>query len=341
MPTAPIRTRRYIAELKPTERVEGAYSIINAQLGRTKTDKPFLKCLIGDKTGQLAARMWSIDQTTFKRLPTDGFVYIEAETQPYQGDLQLIISTIDPIEPSAEQLRELIPCSKFNPDEMFAELTVLLNTLKHPAAKALAQVYLSDEHLMAAFREAPAAKSMHHAYLGGLLEHTLNLVRLADRVCPLYPKINRDIVMLGLFLHDLGKTRELVYDRTFSYSDRGELVGHIVEGAIMLHDKAQQAMKQSGLRLPPNLVLVLQHIILSHHGELEFGAAKVPMTPEAVLVSLLDNLDAKTTIATVAARPDNAVADPSEQKGETLNGNFTDREWALGTKLFRPDPLAE
>jgi len=185
---------------------------------------------------------------------------------------------------------------------------------------------------MDAFKQAPAAKSMHHAYLGGLLEHTLNLLKLADLICPLYPKINRDLVMMGLFLHDLGKTRELVYDRAFAYSDRGELIGHIVDGAIMLHDKAQKVMTNAGLRLPHGLLTVLQHIILSHHGQLEFGAAKVPATPEAILVSQLDNLDAKTTMALAAARPDNPPA-------FDVGGNFTEKQWALDTKLYRPDPL--
>ncbi len=331
MPTA--APHHFIRDFQPYERISGAFAIANAQLGRTKADKPFLKALISDKTGVLPARMWSIDANQFRRIPTDGFVYIEAETQPYQGELQLIIASIDAVEPTADQLRELIPSSAREPDEMFAELKALLDTLEHPAAKALAQVYLDDEHLMEAFRRAPAAKMMHHAYLGGLLEHTLALLNLAAAVCPLYPRINRDIVMLGLFLHDLGKTRELIYDRTFAYSDRGELIGHIVEGAIMLHDKAQQAMALHGMRFPPNFITVLQHIILSHHGVPEYGAAKVPATPEAILVSMLDNVDAKTTIALAAARPDLNASD--------LGGNFTEPQWALDrTKLFRPDPLS-
>jgi 3'-5' exoribonuclease len=341
MPPVADRSRRFISQFEPSQRVEGVFSVSNAQLGRTKNDKPFLKCLIGDKTGQLAARMWSIDPAYFRTLPTDGFVYIEGETQPYQGELQLILQVIEPAEPGTDQLRDLIPCSKRDPEEMFAEVKSLLDTLAHPAARALAGVYLADEHLMEAFKRCPAAKSMHHAYLGGLLEHTLTLLHLADRVCPLYPKLNRDVVLLGLFLHDLGKTRELVYDRTFSYSDRGELIGHIVDGAIMLHDKAQQVMRQTGQRLPPNLVLVLQHIILSHHTEPEYGAAKIPSSPEAILVALLDNLDAKTVIALAAARPDLDAVDTGEQRGETLGGNFTEKQWALETKLFRPDPLAD
>jgi 3'-5' exoribonuclease len=332
MSQAPTASRRFINQFEPSERIAGVFAISNAQLGKTKQDKPFLKCLIGDKTGQLPGRMWSIDPGYFRRLPTEGFVYIEGESQAYQGDLQLIIQLIEPVEITPELLQQLLPCTQYNVDEMFAEVARLLDTLQHPAARALATTYLADEHLMSAFRQAPAAKAMHHAYIGGLLEHTLQLLRLANAICPLYPKINRDIVLLGLFLHDLGKTRELVYDRTFSYSDRGELIGHIVEGAIMLHDKAQQAMRATGVRMPANFITVLQHIIISHHGIPEFGAAKIPATPEAILVSLLDNLDAKTHMGLAAARPDLAATD--------LGGNFTDKQWGLDTKLFRPDPLA-
>lgn len=336
-----VAARRYINSFGPAQRVGGAFAISNAQLGKTKQDKPFLKCLISDKTGVLPARMWSIEPAQFKRLPTDGFVYLEGETQPYQGELQLIIQVIDPIEPSPEELADLMPTTSRDINEMFDEVKRLLASLEHPAARALAQVYLDDEMLMDAFRKCPAAKAMHHAYLGGLLEHTLTLMQLADRVCPLYPKVRRDVVVLGLFLHDLAKTRELVYDRTFSYTDRGELIGHIVDGAIMLQEKAQDVMRKHGIRLPRNLLTVLQHIIISHHGLPEFGAAKLPATPEAIMVNLLDNLDAKTVMALAAARPDVAFTDAADQNGTALNGNFTEKNWGLETKLFRPDPLAD
>jgi len=326
-------TRRSIADFGPSERVSGVFSISNAQLGRTRQDKPYLKVIVGDKTGELPARMWSIDEVTFRNLPTDGFASIEGETQPYQGELQLIIHTIVPAEPSAAEMRDLLPCAKRPSEEMFAEVQAHLLSLDHPAMKALAKAYLDDNNLMDAFKQAPAAKSMHHAYLGGLLEHTLSLMNLANAICPFYPKINRDLVIMGLFLHDLGKTRELVYDRAFSYSDRGELIGHIVEGAIMLHDKVQSLMREQGVRLPAGTLTVLQHIILSHHGVPEFGAAKYPSTPEAILVSQLDNLDAKTAMSLAAARPErNSQFD--------AGGNFTEKQWALDTKLYRPDPLA-
>jgi len=332
MPPSTAAPRTLIKDMEPFARIKGGFSIANAQLGRTRTDKPYLRCLLGDKTGQVPGRMWTIEESTFKRIPTDGFVWVEGETQKYDGELQIIIHVIDTYDPTPEEMRELLPATKNDVDAMFAEVVQLLDTLQHPAMKALARVYLDDAYLMDQFRAAPAAKSMHHAYLGGLLEHTLMLMRLADRVCPLYPRISRDIVLMGLFLHDLGKTRELVYDRAFSYSDRGELIGHIVEGALMLHDKTQQVMREHGVRVPADAAMVLQHIIISHHGVPEFGAAKIPATPEAILVSILDNLDAKTTMALAVARPEHADQD--------LGGNFTERQWALDTKLFRPNPLA-
>ncbi len=326
--------RRTIAEMKPSERLDGIYSIANAQMGTTQKGKPYLRCLLGDSSGQASGRMWSIEEGMFRRLPTDGFVWVEGETQAYQGELQIIIHRIDPHDPTPEELRDILPASSRDPEEMFEQVKVLLSTLEHPAMKALAETYLADEFLMDGFRTAPAAVRLHHAYLGGLLEHTLTLMQIADVVCPIYPKVNRDIIMMGLFLHDLGKTRELYFDRGFGYSDRGELIGHLVEGAIMLHDKAQQMMSEKGVRLPAGALTILQHIIISHHEKPEYGSAKMPSSPEAVLVSLIDNLDAKTVMALSAARPDreNEIA---------LGGNFTEKNWALGVKLYRPDPLAE
>ncbi|RMH24964.1 MAG: HD domain-containing protein [Planctomycetota bacterium] len=334
MPADAQPARRYIKDFGPSERFGGVFSIANAQLGRTRNGDPFLKCLLGDRTGTLPARKWSVSEEQFRRLPTDGFVYAEGATQPYQGELQLIVDTIEPTEPGPAELPDLLPSTDRDPDEMFAEVRALLESLAHPAMAALARAYLADEMLMSQFRLAPAAKIMHHAYLGGLLEHTLTLMQGADRLLPLYPRLNRDLVLMGLFLHDLGKTRELIYDRSFAYSDRGELVGHIVEGALMLQDKAKQAMAAEGVRLPPGLLSVLQHIVLSHHGRAEYGAARLPATPEAIFVAMLDELDAKTFIALNAARPPEAPA-------FDLGGNFTERQWALqNVRLYRPDPLA-
>lgn len=332
-PATPRAARIYLADLgEPPQSIRGVFAIINKQLGTTRESrKYYLKCLIGDKSGNIPARMWTIDESTYQALPTDGFVMLEGQTQSYQNETQLIITRIEPTDVTPEQMHELLPTTTRNIDEMFGQLTALLNTLTHPAMKELAALYLADQTLMYQFKQAPAAKSMHHAYLGGLLEHTLQLMNLANAICPFYQRINRDLVLMGLFLHDLGKTRELVYDRAFSYSDRGELIGHIVEGAIMLHDKVQVLMREKGVRLPAGTLTVLQHIILSHHGLPEYGAAKVPSTPEAILVSCLDNMDAKATQALTAARPESGSANTT---------GFTEKVWGLDTKIYRPDPLA-
>lgn len=327
------RPRTFISDMRPNERFEGAFSIGNAQLAVTKNGDPYLACLLGDRTGSVPARKWNMSPEDFRRLPTDGFVFAEGRTQPFKGELQLIVEHIETIEPDTKQLMDLLPASNRPPAEMFGELRAILETIEHPAMRALVQEYLTDENLMVQFMQAPAAKMLHHAFLAGLLEHTLQLLKIAQLICPLYPRINRDVVLVGLFLHDLGKTRELSWTGSFAYTDRGELVGHIVEGAIMLHDKAQAVMTKQGIRLPPHALTVLQHIVVSHHSKPEYGAAKIPATPEAILVAQIDDLDAKTAICLDASRPERSKSD--------LGGNFTERNWALGTKLFRPDPLSD
>jgi len=326
-------SRHYINDLEPSQRLEGAFAITNAQMGKTRQNKPYLRCLLSDRTGEAPARMWSIDEQAFAALPTDGFVFIEGETQAYQGQLQIIIHRIDPIDPTPEQMTDLLPVSSRDPEEMWVELRRLLKSMEHPAMSALAELFLEDAFFIEAFRRAPAAKALHHAHLHGLLEHTVTLMQIADRICPLYPRLNRDIVVMGCFLQDIGKTRELQYDRAFGYTDQGELIGHIVEGTHMLRDKVQQLMVDKGVRLPPGTAMVLEHIILSHHNLPEHGAARRPSTPEAILVAHIDGLDAKVTIGQAQARPEKAPA-------ADLGGNFTDRIWSLETKLYRPDPLA-
>jgi 3'-5' exoribonuclease len=262
-------------------------------------------------------------------------VWIAGHSQLYNGQVQLILEQIKSVEVSAEDIAALLPTTSKDINQMFEELSAIMRSLSHPAMLALAETYLSDEDMMASFRMAPAAMSLHHAWIGGLLEHTLQLLKLAQAMLPLYPQLNRDIVLMGLFLHDLGKTAELTWEKGFDYTTDGNLIGHIVRGAIWLQVKAAMAGKSSGQKLPPDALRVLQHIIISHHGLPEFGAAKVPSTPEAVFISVLDNLDAKTQMAITAARPDS----PTAISGAAV---FTDKMWALeNTRLYKPDPLKE
>jgi len=327
--------RRWIKDLEPAQFLDGAFSVQNCQLGQTKTGKPFIKCLLADKTGRTPGRMWNATEELFADLPTDGFVWVSGQTQPYQGEMQIIIQNIHPYEPADAELAELLPSTKHDIDQMFAEVIRLLGTIEHPAMANLVHQYLGDGELMNKFCQAPAASALHHAYLGGLLEHTLSLLRLADATVGLYPELNRDIVLMGLFLHDLGKCLELSWTNGFGYTDDGQLVGHIARGSIILHDKAKAAAEdpEGPGAMPEPIMQVLHHIILSHHGQPEFGALKIPSTPEAIFISNLDNLDAKMNLAIDGARGE--AANKAQEAG---NGNFTEKIWALETRLYRPDP---
>ena len=329
MPTT--RPHTDVRSFPPNAYVEGVYSIVNPQIGTTRAGKPYLKCLLRDATGEVVARQWSFDETALPELSAAGFVWAAGHTQVYNGQIQFIVEQVKPVDVDEEELAALLPATSKNIDQMFQEVREIMGSLTHPAIQALAEAYLSDEDLMAGFRRCPAAVSVHHAYIGGLLEHTLQVLKLAVAMLPHYPDLNRDIVIMGLFLHDLGKTTELTWEKGFDYTTEGNLVGHVARGAIWLQVKAALAGKQSGNRLPPNALRVLQHIILSHHGELEHGALKLPSTPEAIFVAMLDNLDAKTATALTNARPEGEIDGA---------GPFTDKVWSLGTRLFKPDPLA-
>lgn len=320
-----------VRSLSATQRVDGVYSLVNPQLALAKNGNSYLKCLLRDATGEIAARLWNCRESVYQQIANSAFVRVSGRTEPYNNAVQLIVEAIEPAEPSPEELTRLVPSTRFDVDEMFAETVALLRSMSHPGMRALAEVFVSDEGLMRRFCRAPAAASLHHAFLGGLLEHTLQLLRLADRMLPLYPELNRDIVLMGLFLHDLGKTVELDWERGFNYTTRGNLIGHVVDGLFLLRSKFGTLKASDPTALSATVLTVLEHIVASHHGQLEFGAAKLPATPEAIFVAMLDNLDAKTYMAIANARRD-------EWDGDA-QATFSDKVWALETRIYRPDPL--
>lgn len=328
------QTHTDIKSLSPNRYVEGAYGILNPQIGTTRNGKPYLKCLLRDATGDAPARQWSFEEKTLAELSATGFVWIAGHTQDYNGQLQVIVEQIQKYQVSEDELVALLPASKQDIDVMYKELEALLGSLQHPGMQELAQSFLTDDELMRRFRQAPAAMVLHHAWIGGLLEHTLQVIKLADGMLKLYPELNRDLVIMGLFLHDLGKVRELTWQRGFEYTLSGNLIGHVVGGAMLLQEKLN-AMPASGEgALSDEAEIALMHIVLSHHGALEFGAAKLPSTPEAIFVANLDDLDAKTQMGIQAAQRDDG--DESSQ-----SGILTEKIWALNTRIYKPDPLAE
>ena len=324
------QTHLKIRELKAGAFVEGVYSLVNPQTAATRGGKCYFKVLLRDASGEAAARKWTFDEAMLPEVSRTGYAHVSGRVEMYNGQAQIILDHIEAVEVTATDLVALLPATTKDIDLMYQAVCTLLQSMNDAGMRALAEAYLTDVAMMEAFRHAPAATNVHHAWIGGLLEHTHQLMQLADRMLPLYPQLNRDIVLLSLFLHDLGKTVELEWEKGFNYTMDGQLIGHLVRGAIWLQLKAAMAARESGIRLSPETVTVLQHVLISHHGALEHGAAKIPSTPEAIFVAMLDNLEAKTTIAL------HAVARDRLHPG---NAEFTERVWSLDARMYRPDPL--
>ena len=320
--------RTFLANASAGDYLEEVFVVTGKQLSTTQTGKPFIKCFVGDRTKQVSARMWNASQGMYNAMPDGGFLRVAGKVETYQENIQFIIDRFWLIDnPNDVVIADLLPCTKKNIDEMFEQVTQIVRKVRNRHLRALIDAYLDDAKLMDEFRRSPAAMTFHHAYIGGLLEHTLNMLKVGEALCPLYPGISRDLVIAGIFLHDIAKTWELTYHAGFGYSDGGHLVGHIVKSAVWVEQRAQVAAAKLGEPIPAALVDVLQHLILAHHGEPEFGAAKIPATPEAILIHYIDNIDAKMTMSLAVTR------------GEGLSGegSFTEFQKALGVRLYRPD----
>jgi 3'-5' exoribonuclease len=213
---------------------------------------------------------------------------MEGRVQSYRNALQVSILSARPCDLESVDPSDYLPASTLDTDTMFAELTTFIDTVKLEPARKLLDAFFHDEKTATLFRRAPAAKGFHHGYLGGLLEHTLSVVKLLDRMAAHYPELDRDLLIAGGMLHDIGKIHELTYDNMIAYSDEGRLVGHLVIGVEMLDEKIASIED-----FPARLALDLRHIILSHHGEFEYGSPKRPKTMEALVVHFMDDLDAK------------------------------------------------
>ena len=322
--------RTYLRDCAPGDIVEDVFVLTNKQLSAASNGKPFLKAFLSDRTAQVTARMWNATKPIFAALPDSGFVRVRGRVENYQNNLQFIIEQVWPAKDGTFDIADLIPHTGKDIPQMCRRLREVVESVQNRHLSALLSAYLDDKRLMDSFCKAPAAMSFHHAFLGGLLEHTLSVVEVADCICRFYPGLNRDLVVAGLFLHDIAKTWELTYDCAFGYSDGGHLVGHIVKSAIWVEQKRREAEKILGEQIPQELIDVLQHIIISHHGDVAraFGSAKTPCTPEAMMVSFIDDMDAKLTIALSATRGEGARG---------AEGNWTEYMKALGGKLYRPD----
>jgi 3'-5' exoribonuclease len=234
------------------------------------------------------ARMWDASAPFFESLGDDTFLKINGRTEIYQNKIQLIIKQISKTSQGDVNLEDYLPSTEQDVDKMFSELKKLVDSIKQSHLRSLLDLFFSDKDFCRGFCSAPAAVQYHHAFLGGLLEHTLSVAKLGDMMAPLYPELNRDLLICGIILHDIGKISELCYEKNFHYSDEGQLIGHLISGVLMVEEKTKQIDD-----FPKTLLDLLRHLILSHHGEYEWGSPKLPMTLEAITLHYLDNIDAK------------------------------------------------
>jgi 3'-5' exoribonuclease len=263
----------------------------------------YLALTLADKTGQFEARMWEDFADVVSTCAAGCYVKVQGQVSKYQGKFQITLTKMRLAGASEIDTADFIPTTQFDVPTMAAELRGYVARFKNPHLRALVFSFLDDPAIGPAFIEAPAAKRLHHAWLGGLLEHVLALVHVCVATAPFYPEVDVDLLLTGAILHDIGKVRELSWGSSFDYTLEGQLVGHISIAQGMLHEKVAEldakalveaAENETAATLfPQPLRLLVEHMILAHHGKMEFGSPKLPMTPEAMLLSALDDLEAK------------------------------------------------
>jgi 3'-5' exoribonuclease len=258
------------------------------QVRDKKQGGQYLALTVSDKTGSLEARMWDDVVDAIATCSEGCYVKVQGDIAKYQGKFQITLKKLRLAADSEIDPKDFQAATKFDVEEMWLELRGYVSSFKNEDLRRLVFAFLDDEAIGPAFKSAPAAKRLHHAWLGGLLEHVLTLVRVCVATAPFYPEVDADLLVTGAILHDIGKVKELEWKSSFSYTLEGQLIGHISIAQGMLREKVQALAP-----FPEKLRVLVEHMILSHHGKYEFGSPKLPMTPEAILLSALDDLEAK------------------------------------------------
>ena len=279
---------RYVSDLQPDESVTSYFLVQQKDVRLKKSGEPYLSLILADRTGRLEAKMWDGISEVAETFDQDDFVKAQGLVNVYRDRPQMTIHRLRRVDESEVDISQYFPHTKRDIDEMWVELMAAVAAISHPHLKSLLEGLLADEEIAERMKRAPAAKTLHHAFIGGLLEHITSLLRLAKVTAANYDFVDADLVTAGVVLHDLGKIYELEYKRTFGYSDEGQLLGHII---IVLRILDRKCAEIPGF--PPKLKMLIEHLILSHHGQYEFGSPKLPMFPEALLLHQIDDLDSK------------------------------------------------
>jgi len=308
----------FVKDFVADQTVTSFFLVHEKEIRNSAAGKAYLRMELGDRSGTVESRMWDQFETCAKEVHRDDFVKVQGRVELYRNRFQLILQQIRLAKPEEIELGDYLPHTPYNVDDLFQQLLGFIAELKNPWLKQLATSIFSDPQLVVRFKRAPAAKVMHHAYLGGLLEHVVSLCALAKQIAAHYPELDVDLLFIAALLHDVGKLDELCYERAVGYTSEGQLLGHI----IMELDTVTKAMDAIP-GFPSKLKTVVQHILISHHGEYEFGSPKLPMIREALVFHYMDDLDSK--VAAVRA----ALAIPSAED------DWSAYSGALGRKFLR------
>ncbi|HEY68282.1 MAG TPA: HD domain-containing protein [Thermoflexia bacterium] len=282
--------KQFVRDLRPGKRALGFFLVRYKRLEpfRDRTRGEFLTLILADRTGEILARVWEEAPTVAKTFEQGQVVKVLGEVEEYLGRWQVIVKKIRPAEPDEYDLADYLPATERDVDEMLAIVRATMEEIENPYLRALVAYFFEDEEFVARFSRAPAARRIHHAYLGGLLEHTVEVVTLCRALLEVYPQIHHDLLLTGALLHDVGKVAEFEYETDITYSDEGRLLGHVVMSDRLVSDGIATIPE-----FPAELALRLRHMILSHHGRYEWGSPRRPKTLEAVALHYIENLDAQ------------------------------------------------
>ena len=268
--------------------ITAGFVVASKQVKAKKNGEPYLALILADRSGQIEAKMWDNVEEFIAIFEQDDFLKVKGLINKYKNRFQLTIHKLRRMEEAEIDYTDYLPKTTKDIGELWRTLTEFVATFQNPHLKALVELFMADAEIAERYRNAPAAKTLHHAYIGGLLDHVVSLFRSCDLLCRNYPQVDRDLLLTGAFLHDIGKIQELTYNRAFSYTTRGQLLGHMIIELEMLQAKLARLPN-----FPVEIKTLLEHLIISHHGQYDFGSPKLPMFPEALMLHYLDDLDSK------------------------------------------------
>jgi len=310
----------FVTDLNSEQSITTFFLVREKEIRNTREGKPYLRLELGDRSGTIEARMWDQFDVAVRDIGRDDFVKVSARVEIYRNKPQLALQQLRLAKPEEVDLADFLPHTKEDVAKLYAQLLEYAGSIANPWLKKLVTGIISDPGIAAKYQRAPAAKVMHHAYLGGLLEHVIGLCGLAKQIAAHYPELDVDLLLTAAMLHDVGKLEELCYERAIGYTVEGQLLGHIVM-ELETVSKAMDAIED----FPPNLKAVVQHLLISHHGQYEFGSPKLPMVREALVFHYMDDLDSKLAAVRAALAVDSGEPEWSAYSG------------ALGRKFLRLD----